>query len=414
MNRYPDYKFVCKCIVLIENKLNWGNSSTWNNSTFIELSEIIQKQTGVLLSVTTLKRIWGRVNYNNAPSESTLNALAMFAGFKNWRVFKNTSTKKPFVTISKTVSKNLGIIFTSAVIMAILFISIYSMRSINTVKKVNYDTVLFKSKSVSESIPNSVVFNFNIENISSDSIYIQQFWDPSKTIKINKNQQQATGIYYYPGYFRAKLVVDGIIKKEHDLFIKSKGWLATIEYTPIPKYIYNVDKLSFNNNIINEINQLEKPVITSFHYINKFNNFSADNLRLTSIIKNDYAEKWAVCQKTSIIILGTKSAIIIPFSLLGCSSELKGMISEISLNGKQQDLSKLTTNFLESKKIVIDISEKNLTVFIEDKAVFAKKYQNPIGDFVGIRYKFLGAGNVKSIEIQDKKTSKTITDKELR
>lgn len=414
MNRYPDYKFVCKCIVLIENKLNWGNSSTWNNSTFIELSEIIQKQTGVLLSVTTLKRIWGRVNYNNAPSESTLNALAMFAGFKNWRVFKNTSTKKPFVTICKTVSKNLGVIFTSAVIMSILFISIYSMRSINTVKKVNYDTVLFKSKSVSESIPNSVVFNFNIENISSDSIYIQQFWDPSKTIKINKNQQQATGIYYYPGYFRAKLVVDGIIKKEHDLFIKSKGWLATIEYTPIPKYIYNVDKLSFNNNIINEINQLEKPVITSFHYINKFNNFSADNLRLTSIIKNDYVEKWAVCQKTSIIILGTKSAIIIPFSLLGCSSELKGMISEISLNGKQQDLSKLTTNFLESKKIVIDISDKNLTVFIEDKAVFAKKYQNPIGDFVGIRYKFLGAGNVKSIEIQDKKTSKTITDKELR
>lgn len=414
MNEYPDYKFVQKCISLIENKLNWGDALTWNNSTFLELSEEIQKKTGILLSVTTLKRIWGKVSYNNAPSTSTLNALALFIGYRSWRDFKNTSeVTKPLTNINKIISKNLGIIFTSAVIMAILFISIYSMK-INAIEKVDYSNIKFKSTSVTNAIPNSVVFDFNINKVNSDSIYIQQFWDPTKTIKISNKQNQATGIYYYPGYFRAKLLIDGEIKKEHDLFIKSNGWLATIDYSPIPKYIYNINNLSFASDILDEIKSIEKPITTTFHYINKFEGFSGDNLKLTSIIKNSFNEKWAVCQKTSIIIVGTKSAIIIPFSLLGCSSELNGMISEISLNGKKQDLSKLTTNFSNDNKITIEVNNKNVTVFINNNIVFAKKYQNSIGSLAGIRYKFLGVGSVKSIQLQNKKTLKTLTKADLK
>ena len=44
--------------------------------------------------------------------------------------------------------------------------------------------------------------------------------DPSKKV--------FTHYYEYPGYYKAKLVVDGAIVKEEDLFIPSQGWMSLI------------------------------------------------------------------------------------------------------------------------------------------------------------------------------------------
>ncbi|WPQ63248.1 hypothetical protein SIO70_00025 [Chitinophaga sancti] len=48
---------------LIETRLNWGKSSEWTNYDFEKLSVAIQDKTGVTLSVTTLKRLWGKLKY---------------------------------------------------------------------------------------------------------------------------------------------------------------------------------------------------------------------------------------------------------------------------------------------------------------------------------------------------------------
>jgi len=99
MNKYPEYKLVQKCLHQIEDKLGWGSSTAWHNDVFIELSEIIQDSTSILLSPTTLKRVWGKINYASVPSISTLNTLSQFAGYLNWRDFKNKSkTKKAKAT----------------------------------------------------------------------------------------------------------------------------------------------------------------------------------------------------------------------------------------------------------------------------------------------------------------------------
>ena len=91
---YPEYKLVQKCLQAIEQQLGWGEATQWHNDVYIELSERIHKDTQVLLSPTTLKRVWGRVNYSSAPSITTLNTLAKFAGYHNWREFKNQAKEK--------------------------------------------------------------------------------------------------------------------------------------------------------------------------------------------------------------------------------------------------------------------------------------------------------------------------------
>src|ERR1700722_3291389 len=79
------------CCRQIEQTLNWGDSETWSNDDFEHLSEKIFDKTRVQLSISTLKRIWGKVRYENSPTTATLNALAGFLGFENWREFRQKS-----------------------------------------------------------------------------------------------------------------------------------------------------------------------------------------------------------------------------------------------------------------------------------------------------------------------------------
>lgn len=410
MTKYPEYDLVQKCLQEIETKLNWGSSLNWHNNVFTELSETIQKETGVLLSVTTLKRIWGKVNYDNAPSISTLNTLSQFIGYKNWRDFKTGFIKneRPLVKQRKEFIINTSKLIKAGIAL-IVFVLVMNFAFKSSDKKIDASQLEFKNHSVAKTIPNSVVFDFDLKSIKSDSIYIQQFWDPSKTIKINANQKQATGVYYYPGYFRAKLLIDGSIIKEHDLFIRSNGWLGTIDYEPVPKYIQGLTELSFSELITDEIKSNEQPVTSTFHFIDEFKGLSGDNFSLKAKLKTLYQDKWAVCQNASIIIVGTKSALIIPFSLKGCSSELSGMLSDVGLNGKTEDLSALTLDLSEFKDLKIDVTNKVVNVSIEGKNVFTKSYSKSIGDIAGIRYKFLGVGKVERFSLKNKKTNKTLT-----
>lgn len=406
MKLYPEHKLVKACLRQIEDKLGWGNANQWHNEVFIELSETIEKETHVLLSPTTLKRVWGRVNYKNAPSISTLNALSQFAGYLNWRDFKNKADNKKPSWIERKITPNARIIVVSASVLTLVFISLFSMIGIgNNNAAIDSSLIKFSSHPVAEGIPNSVVFDFDLHDIKSDSIYIQQFWDRTKTIKIKPEQKQATGIYYYPGYFRAKLLIDGKKIKQHDLFIKSNGWLGTVDYEPIPKYIKEVhqisNKLSFPSNVIDEIVKSEEPLVSSLHYVKNFEKVSGDNFILNTTIKNVYKDKWAVCQHASIVIMGTKSSLIIPFSIPGCASEMGVMLSETYLNGKEHDLSDLGIALATFRNIKIKVEEKRLTVFAENKKVFSKTYNKSIGDIAGIRYRFLGVGEVKDIKLTD-------------
>ena len=72
---------------MFEEKTGWGDSENWTNQDFLQLSELIREQTGVTLSHVTLKRVWGKVKYDSLPNTHTLNTLAQFLGYDNWRDF---------------------------------------------------------------------------------------------------------------------------------------------------------------------------------------------------------------------------------------------------------------------------------------------------------------------------------------
>ena len=403
-----DHKVLQKCLLQIEEKLGWGSSEQWHNEVFSELSERIQEETDVVLSSTTLKRVWGRVNYKGSPSISTLNALSQFLDYANWRDFKNQTDLEPPSKKLAPSSSNHGLLLATASFLAILFISLFSVIGSDgdQVVKPDYSKLKFSSHPITQGLPNSVVFDLDLKKVKAKDILIQQYWDATKTIEINAEQRQATGIYYYPGYFRAKLLIDQQIIKEHDLFIKTEGWLATIDYEPIPKYITPVQsdtaQLSFPTEILEEIASIEASTVSSFHLVDEFPSTSSeDNFTLQTSIKNAYRDKWAVCQEIKIVFLGSEGAMIIPFSIPGCVSNLGVMLNDTYLSGKEQDLSAFGVDFSEFRKIGVQVKNKEVFVSVDEQEVFKGRYEESMGRLVGIRFRFRGAGELRDLEILD-------------
>jgi len=416
MNKFKEQELISQCLLQIEEILCWGKSLDWHNDVFYELSEAIQERTNVLLSTTTLKRVWGKVSYNNSPSISTLNTLSQFAGYNNWRDFKNHHENFYIREEKKKNTTNLTTILGIASAIALIFISLFSVINANKSEYsiTDISKIKFSSKPVTVGMPNSVVFNIDMASIESDSIYIQQYWDPTKTIKINSDQKQATGIYYFPGYFRAKLVVDGNVIKEHDLFIKSDGWSGSIDYNPVPKYLKTQllinNGLSLPNLIIDEIKSNKLPLTSTYHLVDDLGSISGDNFTLETTIKNVYNDKWAVCQTAKIYLLGSKGAFIIPFTISGCISNINVMLNDVYLNGKEHDLSSLGVDLSTFKDIKISVENKKLKVFVNQEEMFSASYNETMGKLVGIRFKFLGAGEVKQIKVLNASGKTVIKD----
>ncbi len=419
MQAPSDQKWMVECRHQIEDKLQWGDPTEWHNEVFEELSETIAAETQVRLSPTTLKRIWGRLPYSNSPSITTRNALSQFLGYHNWREFKeqNPVLSAPSVHRAGRWSKNQVIIITSASLLTVVFISFFSLIDPSNDNPLATDLaqVKFSSHPVTRGLPNSVVFEFDIEGIATEQLQIQQFWDPTKTIDLERDQKQATGIYYYPGYFRSKLLVNGYVIREHDLYIKSDGWLGTLDYKPVPKYLdegeINRNGIRLPSNVLHELSISDEPITTTYHYVEDFDGLSADDFTLKAKVQNSYQDKWAVCQRTSFIILGSESAIIVPFSIMGCVSELNVMISDQYISGKENDLSNLAADFSEFREIAITVNNKKLAVILDHEEVFQSRYSADLGDFAGFRIRFLGAGQVVDLSILNHKGDIIFSDR---
>lgn len=386
----------------IERHLDWGDVSSWHSKMFDELSEKVFASTNVLLSVPTLKRFFGVVNHEGAPSITTLDALSQFIGKENWRVFKTTG---PIRRKKERVSGK-SIYVTIGFVLALVTISLISNKRPEVI--INTSAFAFSSEVLSNEYPNSVVFNFKIPpTLRTDSLHIQQYWDPTKTVLIKRDQTQATGIYYYPGYFRAKLMADGQSVLEHDLFLKSNGWLGMVDYEPIPKYFEPVvqgSSLSYPNEIIEEVSQLDQPVVTTFHYIDDLGAISGDNFTLETTIKNVFDDRWAVCHRLGIYFIGTTGAFIVPFSKVGCSSDNNLMLNDVYLRGKEHDLSSLSADFSNTVDLKISVIEKKMTVSISGTEVYTQDYNDSMGELVGLRFRFEGLGEVTEFQLYDQRS----------
>lgn len=422
-----------KCKSLIQAKLGWEDGGTWTNHDFQMLSEKIQTATNINLSVATLKRLWGKVKYESKPTITTLNTLSQFIGYENWRAFKQSNAEIVPVAVDAKISKPVppsgvsvdskhgksknfwrsGLVGT-ALCGGVLFIFLYAMRKDNDQATAQYT---FSSKKVvSEGVPNSVIFDYDATAAPVDCVYIQQSWDQRLRTKVNRDQRQHTSIYYLPGFFQAKLVVNNEIVKEHNLWITSNGWMAIVKQDPVPIYFKDddfrkpgilslpIDKLKENNISL----QPETPW-TAYYNVQDFGDIRTEDFIFETKVRSDYKEGAGICQMANIVLLLEGTVIVIPLSIKGCVSDLFLTFDDQGFDGKKTDLSAFGCDLSNWVKVRCEGKNNKGRIFINDQLAFEGKI-NSSKKIVGMIFRFQGTGSVDEVRLSSSDEKKFVHD----
>ncbi|GAB3325818.1 hypothetical protein GCM10027299_24420 [Larkinella ripae] len=408
------------CRTLIEAKVGWGDSRQWQNQDFEALSERIFAETSVSLSSSTLKRIWGKVRYDSAPTATTLNTLAQFVGFENWREFR----QHPVLPASEPVRPHpvspasTGLpappranrwLWVLGVLVVLGLVGIGAFQ--NRVKPLQYGALTFTSRPLANGLPNTVLFDYDASDSNADSVFIQQSWNPKLRFRVAKDGHQYASTYYYPGYFRAKLVLNDSIVRQHDLYITSDGWLGTINDDSIP--VYFPDKQLRKSGIIalTDTDLTEQGIDfqksvpnTSLHYVQPLGEMSASNFVFETELKSTYNRFEGVCQQTGIMLLCSSGMHLISLSAIGCVGQLNLSFSGKAVSGKTYDLSGFGVDFSDWARVRCEVKNKLVKVFVNGKPAYEGRFEDEPGKIVGIRYYFQGSGAVKSARFSSGQT----------
>jgi len=406
------------CRRLIEEKLGWGSSESWSTQDFEQLSERIAGQTGVSLSVTTLKRVWGRVKYESAPTVTTLNALAMLVGYVHWRAFLNDATQtssvivpsstfgldsrapKPVQPTQKPTANRWWISAGLVVILASLGVFFLNYVSPRPLSPADF---AFTSRLVTKGIPNSVVFDYTATSSPTDSVFIQQSWDSKRRQRVTKDGHHHSAIYYLPGYYRAKLVVGRQIVQEHDVVIPSEGWLTAVAINQEAPPVYFSQSQAVHDGMLDlpiasieghNIPMQPQPPIVIYTNVRPLNGLRSDNFVLETRVKNEYKQGSAACQYTQITIVCRDDLFKFLLSAEGCVGNSSVYLGGYEATSKHADLSALGRNLSQWVDVRLEVHNKRAKLFLDGQKAYEAVIPHSPTQILGIGYEFLGTGSV--------------------
>ena len=400
------------CRQQVEQKLGRGDSETWQNQDFEKLSEQISLETGQVLSLSTLKRIWGKVKYDSRPNVTTLNVLAQFVGYEHWRAFENAHSN--FVKEGKIETKprqktmnppRIGLYILGALVCFLLLLWLFQ-GAYQATQNLQYSKLLFKSQALTLGLPNTVVFEYDASHSNADSVFIQQSWDRRKRQKIDKNGKIHTSTYYIPGYYKAKLILNDSIVKEHDVFIETPGWLGFLDAQPVPIYLTPAE-IARNNEWGFSQDQLKKyklntpePLLFVLANVNKkFSKIDSTHFEVEMQLQNTFYEPGRdICQKTFVSILGSNGLVNIPLCKIGCVGEVALVLGNKIVSGKTNSLAAFGVDFNKKIKLYCRLAEGSLHIFVNGKRAYTTE-DPKIGKLAGVRIAFTGAGEMSKFRM---------------
>jgi hypothetical protein len=418
-------KYISLIIEKISIELHLNDPENWQQRDFETLSLLIEEKTGVNLSVSTLKRI-KKNQFSNIPQKHTLNALAQFLNYKDWYEFKlenpisdnipeaksvGVKTGKKFIALGK----NFFYIPVFFVILVLILLIIFKSQPAQS-----YSEVKFSSRTnVSEGVPNTVIFDYDISMADFDSASIQQSWDNRRRAEIKKDEKYSTSVYYYPGYHRAKLIINDKQVKEIPVYITTDGWLCTIQNPKnelIPVYvrencisggrIYISPGKVKSHNIDMEANNYS----TSFFYVNKNIFGDSDNFTFETRIKNSLDDGGLVCQSSEISIMCEFGRHFIEVCAPGCIGSLYQKFGSDYRSGKNNDFSAFGTDLNQWNDLKIGIKNKVATVSLNQKEIYRTSYSESNGAIKGIFFHFAGCGSVDYARLFDADDNLTFSE----
>lgn len=399
--------YLVRALEKIELRFSRGASDKWTTYDFEKLSDAIFERTQVRLSVTTLKRIWGKLKYDSAPTLTTLNTLAQFAGYGDWRDLKQREDRpgEPQTVADEPQPgpqrRSRRLVATLACTLAFI-VGLYFLFLSARQKQTHYDPAQFEfsaNKIMTEGVPNSVIFNYTA-HVKPDSLFIVQTWDMSRKKLVSSDSHEHSAIYYYPGYFKAKLIADGQVVKAHDLWITSGGWLCLLENNPVP--VYFKKEQCRQNGIVEVSEAMLAPHrhSSSGQRVRIFNqrnmgDLMNDNFTFETTVKNEFDDGTNACHNAEVLIQCKNDVIIIPLAAKACVGDLSLYFCGVHAESRSADLSGFGCDLTQWTSLRVETVNRKATIFVNNKKAYALTFPNDPTGIVGVQYRFNGAAAVK-------------------
>ncbi|TVT39342.1 helix-turn-helix domain-containing protein [Hymenobacter setariae] len=406
-----------QCKQLIEHKLGWGPGAAWTSRDFEQLQERLLAETGVSLSPSTLRRLWGRVDYQHLPSATTLNTLAQFVGYPDWRFFaRSLVTEAEFVEATKSATppvhyQRLALPVAHRVLVRWLLAGIGlllgGLMAMGYHQRSAVPAYRFSSQPVTRSIPNSVVFTYDAAAAHTDSVFIQQSWDPRRRVAVAKLGRTYSAMYYEPGFYQAQLVVGQQTVKKHPLLLSTQGWLGAIMTIPVPTYLQPTEYQQSNLLYLPLATVLQhrvplEPLVPWVKYFNvgNFRPVPLTDFAFSCDLKNEYHTGAGACQLTTVTLLTTGTPIVIPLAAKGCVAELELVDGTHSVLGKTTNLVGFGVNFADWVHVTCASAGPKLHFSINGHLVYTSPLPRQPLKIIGVAFSFQGTGAVKATTLQ--------------
>jgi transcriptional regulator with XRE-family HTH domain len=397
------------CRKQIEKKFSFGSGHGYTQRDLEILSQRIEEKTGVIISLSTLKRFW-KNNFKQSPQIATLNALATLLEYRDWQDFKQSSQKKLSYSIPLIVGIVIG--------LSAIFITSYIIHGLKTTDRnevkvtspiVNGPIEFSAEKTVTSGIPNTVIFKYDVTHIVADSFFIAQSWNEFHKVQIDPAGNALSSIYYESGYHRARLIANDSIVAMQPIHILSEGWEPHIYYDEHQLIPIEFSGLNFisDGRLHLEKSLLEmKQVDTTRYFYSRISNsqqfnVSSDNFMLTTRMKVDKVNITSLCPWMILIIVTEKNIFRVAFQKKGCEKYASYKVGEIIRNGDDNDLSALGCDIYDWQELSVLVRNKNAEIHINGEPAFSETYKENYGDIMGLIYIFEGKGSIDFVRLED-------------
>jgi hypothetical protein len=382
----------------------------------------IEESSGILISLSTVKRIiFGQ--YNRLPQIATLNAIAVDLGYSDWQAFK--TAKQQLATTTPEIQapapatplpaapphrRRPSYPLIGAGILVVALLTLLSWNYFAKSPGISGEAAFGIRRTTQNSVPNTVVFTYDIDHISGDSFFIQQSWDKNRRVKIEKGSHTLTDIYYEPGYHTAKLIANNKIIKTLGVSIPTDSWFfyskeslsrglpAYIHTaTPFHEGILGLDKQDLVDNRIDPA----KPQDLLYTWFPTNIGTNADNFRLNARIRMTELRNTA-CPFIMTEVFCQHGLMYFVTTMPGCSGaggEINAQFGDHFLNGKNYDLSPLAVDIHNWHDIEMVVREKQVTVSIDGKHALTQSYTASAGLITGLGFHSNGLCAVDSIRL---------------
>ena len=379
------------------------------------LSERIEESSGILISLSTIKRILNG-QYDRLPQVATLNAISVYLGYADWQAFKAAklaiSAKSPIspppIADNRPGVRRLPHPVLGVGIVLLLLIILLSWNFFSgTPSKDGGDASFSVRKTTQNAIPNTVVFSYDIDRLSGDSFFIQQSWDKNRRVRIYKHSHTLTDIYFEPGFHSAKLIVNDRVIKTLGVSIPTDRWFFYSKETlsrGLPAYIHpdspicrGILGLDRQTLIASKIDP-EKPQVYLASFFPTAVAADADNYRLKARIKmTDLCN--TACPWIMPEVFCQHGLMYCTFTMPGCTGGIGAQFGDKVIGGKDNDLSALAVDVHQWHQLELIVRHRQVTVSIDGRLVMTRDYTVPAGLITGLGFHSNGLCRVDSIRL---------------